>query len=63
MTKFYRVGVAVPPSQLNTPFVHVEEDLTFPVPRPSELEHYIVYVGFDPAGAPARPERRTKARK
>jgi hypothetical protein len=64
VTKFHRVAVAVPPSQLNTPFLHVDEDLTFPMPRPADLDNYVVYVGFDPAGAPARPEpRRTKARK
>lgn len=61
VTKFHRIAVAVPPSQLNTPFLHVDEDLTFPMPRPADLDNYVVYVGFDPAGAPARPEpRRTK---
>jgi hypothetical protein len=64
VTKFHRLAVAVPPSQLNAPFLHVDEDLTFPLPRPADLDNYVVYVGFDPAGAPARPEpRRTKARK
>ena len=47
-TKLYRVPVNVPPGQSNVPFVQVEEDITFPTPRPAELEAYIVYVGFDP---------------
>ena len=62
VTKFHRLAVAVPPSQLNTPFLHVDEDLTFPLPRPADLDNYVVYVGFDPAGAPP-PARKTKARK
>ena len=62
-TKFYRIPVAVPAGQTNVPFVYVEEDLTFPMPKPAELEAYVIYVGFDPLGlqrqAPAkRPERK-----
>jgi hypothetical protein len=62
-TKFYKIPVTVPPGQSNVPFVYVEEDLTFPMPKPAELEAYVVYVGFDPMGLikqapPKRPERR-----
>ena len=48
-TKAYRVPVTVPPGQTNVPFVHIEEDVSFPLPNPSELSAYVVYVGFDPA--------------
>ncbi|MFL6672694.1 MAG: CmpA/NrtA family ABC transporter substrate-binding protein [Massilia sp.] len=41
--------LTVPPGQTNVPFVHIEEDVSFPLPNPSELSAYVVYVGFDPA--------------
>lgn len=61
-TKFYRVPVTVPPGQSNVPFVHVEEDLTVPVPKPNELSAYVVYVGFDPQGAKEKPARKPAAK-
>jgi hypothetical protein len=60
VSKFYRVAVDVPPGQTSVPFMHVEQDLTFPLPRSGALDNYVVYVGFDPGGAPARPERKKK---
>lgn len=62
-TKFYKIPVAVPEGQTNVPFVYVEEDLTFPMPKPAELEAYVIYIGFDPLGLqkqapPRKPERR-----
>jgi hypothetical protein len=60
VSKFYRFAVAIPPGQTAVPFVHVEQDLTFPMPRAAELEAYVVYVGFDPGGAAAKPEPRKK---
>jgi hypothetical protein len=59
-SKLYRFPVAIPPGQTAVPFVHVEQDVTFPMPRSDELEAYIVYVGFDPSAAPAKPEPRKK---
>jgi hypothetical protein len=56
VSKFARLTVAVPPGQTAVPFVHVEQDVTFPMPRPGILEAYVVYVGFDPA--PPKPERK-----
>ena len=61
VSKFARLSVAIPPGQTAVPFVHVEQDVTFPMPRPGVLEAYVVYVGFDPA--PAKPERKQKAKK
>ena len=58
VTKFYRLAVAVPPGEVNVPFVHVEQDLTFPLPRGAELDAYVVYVGFDPASLNQKPERK-----
>jgi hypothetical protein len=47
------------------PFVHVDQDVTFPLPRSDELEAYVVYVGFDPSAGPMKPERpkKTKGKK
>jgi hypothetical protein len=56
-TKLYRVPVTIPPGQTNVPFVQVEENMTFPTPSAAELEAYVVYVGFDPEGLKAKPER------
>jgi hypothetical protein len=55
-TKLYRVPVQIPGGQSNIPFVHVENDLT--VPRPSDIESVIVYVGFDQTAAPEPKTRR-----
>lgn len=60
VSKFYRIAIDVPPGQVAVPFVHVEQDLTFPLPPPAVLDSYVVYVGFDPSGPPARPERKQK---
>ena len=60
-TKFYKIPVTIATGQSNVPFVYIEEDMTFPTPKPAELEAYVIYVGFDPLGmkqAPARPQRR-----
>lgn len=62
VSKLYRVAVDVPPGQTAVPFVHVEQDLTFPMPRPGALDSYVVYVGFDPSAAPERPQRRQRQR-
>jgi len=62
-TKLYRVPVMVPPGQSNVPFVQVEEDMTFPVPKTADLEAYVVYVGFDSNALSAAPERKRPAKK
>jgi len=49
-TKFYPVPVNVPPGQTNVPFTHVQEDIAVPLPKSADLDAYVVYVGFDPAG-------------
>jgi hypothetical protein len=58
VSKFYKLAVAVGPGQLSVPFVHVEQDLTFPMPRARDFEAYVVYVGFDPASLNTKPERK-----
>jgi hypothetical protein len=64
LSKFYKLAVAIPPGQTGVPFVHVEQDLSFPMPRGDALDSYIVYVGFDPMSLNTKPERKpTKAKK
>ena len=58
VSRFYRLAVAVAPGQVSVPFVHVEQDLTFPMPRPADFDAYVVYVGFDPASLNTKPERK-----
>jgi hypothetical protein len=50
VTKFKRISVTVAPSQTHVQFVDIEEGLTFPMPPKSELDAYVVYVGFDEIG-------------
>jgi hypothetical protein len=50
VTKFKRLSVIVGPDQSHVQFVDIEEGLTFPMPSSSELEAYVVYVGFDELG-------------
>jgi len=50
VTKFKRLPVTVAPDQTHVQFVDVEEGLTFPMPSDSELDAYVIYVGFDEIG-------------
>jgi hypothetical protein len=60
VSKLYRITVDVPPGQTMVPFTHVDQDVTFPMPRGDALDNYVVYVGFDPGAGPAKPERKKK---
>ena len=60
-TKGYRVPVTVPAEQTNVPFVHVEENITFPVPQRADLDAYVIYVGFDPVLS--EPEKKAPPKK
>jgi hypothetical protein len=62
LTKLHRFPVVVTEGQANTPFLHVEEDITFTVPRRGDLENYVVYVGFDPAAPKEAPTKKRPAR-
>jgi hypothetical protein len=58
LTKLNRFPVSVGDGQTSAPFLQVEEDLTFPIPRGAELDSYVVYVGFDPAGEKEQPAKK-----
>src|SRR5262252_10713538 len=50
VTKFKRISVTVAPGEPHVQFVDIEEGLGFPMPSRSELDAYVVYVGFDEIG-------------
>ena len=56
VTRFKRVQVTVGPTDVNLPFTDIEDGLSFPMPSYSELEAYVVYVGFDAIGE--KPEKK-----
>jgi len=62
VSKLYRLAVDVPPGQTTVPFVHIDQDVTFPMPRGDALDNYVVYVGFDPASLNTKPERPAKSK-
>ena len=63
LSKLYKLAVAIAPGQTSVPFVHVEQDLTFPTPRAADLDAYVVYVGFDPMSLNTTPERPAKQKR
>jgi hypothetical protein len=63
VTKFRRVSVPFPPGAPHVQFTDIEDDLSFPIPDYSDLQAYVVYVGFDDVGdKPARPAPKKRGR-
>ena len=62
-TKLYRVNVAIPAGEGNTPYSFVAEDVVYPVPVGDAGDTYVFYVGFDPAGLRAEPAPRAAKKK
>ena len=62
VSRFRRVPVALELVN-STTFTDIEEDLSFPMPRPGDLQKYVVYVGFDEAGDRQQPQAKKKAPK
>jgi len=62
VSKLVHIPVTIAPDTSSADFTHVDPDIAFPVPRPtSNLESYVVYVGFDPAAtAPQKPKPKRK---
>ena len=51
-SKFGSEQVTVAGAVDRVPFVHIDSDIVFPLPQPlAVIDAYVVYVGFDPAGA------------
>ncbi len=52
-TKFIQIPIDIANDD-GANFSHIEEGLTFPLPTPvSELENYVIYIGFDQFSASA----------
>ena len=64
VSKLARLSVNVAGEPAFADFTHVDQDVTFPLPRNApDIANYVVYVGFDPAAAsprPAAPARRRR---
>ena len=64
VSKLARLSVSVTGEPAFADFTHIDEDVTFPLPRNApDIANYVVYVGFDPGGAapkPAAPARRRR---
>jgi hypothetical protein len=58
VTKLIMIPVAVRSADDNPSFTHVEDNVTFPMPSSSELDNYVVYIGFDPIAAQAQDKHR-----
>jgi len=55
-TKLFVFPLVIPEGQLNVPFIHIEEEMTVPIPSAAELDAYVIYIGFDPDGlTPEKP--------
>ena len=68
-SKFGQVQVTVAEAVDRVPFTFIESEISFPLPQPiANIDAYVVYVGFDPAGAqekkkPAgKPKQKPKPR-
>ncbi len=58
VTKLERVAVVIPQSDPHVLFSHIEEGISFPMPRGGLIDTYVLYVGFDPLGARPIDKRR-----
>jgi len=56
VTKLILIPVAVRSADDNPSFTHVEDNVTFPMPSSSELDNYVVYIGFDPLATQPQPK-------
>jgi hypothetical protein len=58
-TKLVRIPVTVTDSE-GALFTHVEDAMAFPLPTPiTELDNYVVYIGFDPVAGQAQDRHKT----
>lgn len=58
-TKLFNVAVDVPAGENQAPFTVVEDQISFPLKAsPSEMDRYVIYVGYDPQGQ--KPQTRSR---
>lgn len=62
-SKFARIEVGITSAVDRVPFTHVDPDVSFPMPpRTADIDSYVVYVGFDPVGAPEKKKPAPKSK-
>ena len=62
VSKLARIPVTITGAVDRATFTHIDSDISFPLPRPlADIDSYVVYVGFDPAGA--TPEKKPPVKK
>ena len=55
--------VASQAQSIACPFTHIDPDMSFPMPpRAADIDSYVVYVGFDPGGAPDKKKPAAKSK-
>jgi hypothetical protein len=58
LSKFAREQVTVVNAVDRVTFTHIDPEISFPMPQPAALiDAYVVYVGFDPLGAPQEKKK------
>jgi hypothetical protein len=62
VSKLARIPVTITGTVDRVTFTHIDSDISFPLPQPlGDIDAYVVYVGFDPAGA--TPEKKPPVKK
>lgn len=61
-TRLYNVPIDVPANSPNVAFTQIEDQVTFPLPQPEELQTYVIFVGFDTMAQPQQRGRGRQAR-
>jgi hypothetical protein len=57
-SKLGRETVSVGNGSDRVAFTHIASDISFPMPQPvSDIDKYVVYIGFDPLGAQAEKKK------
>jgi hypothetical protein len=58
MSRFASVQVTIVSAVDRVAFTHIDPEISFPMPQPAaNIDAYVVYVGFDPAGAPQEKKK------
>lgn len=64
VTKLIIIPVTVASAVDSPVFTHIEDAISFPLPSSADLDHYVVYIGFDPLAEQAqeKPKEKPKLR-
>lgn len=64
LSKLVRIPVTISEGAGNVNFTHIDPDVSFPLPQPlGNINSYVVYVGFDPNAAPAKPAAKPRRKR